>query len=259
MILAAGLGTRLKPLTDTVPKAAIPLLGVPLGYWPLFHLLKAGVTDLVVNTHYLPEKVVSLFETVRPNLKGLNFTLEKPEILESGGGIGFAKKFLLDDSSESFWVANGDEVYLPQSPNLFSDLKHFHDKSSNIATLLVVEHPEVGSKFGGVWCDSEMRVQGFGKTPPTSGLKGYHYTGFQVLSQKVFDYIPEGASNIFYDVLVKAILNHEPIFAYKGDGVWFETGNVEDLKKATQTLHQMRGTNQLLQAILNKFSLIRHV
>lgn len=270
MILAAGLGTRLRPLTNTIPKPAIPLLNVPLGYWALYHLTQAGVNQLVVNTHHLPEKIVTLFESVRDKVSTLKFTYEKEKILGSGGGIGHARMFLRPSVSifsklfkskarlaeeYSFWVANGDEVLLPEDTYLFKKTWDAHLKNSNLATLIVIENPDVGTKFGGVWCDDEMNVRGFGKTAPSSGLKGYHFTGFQVLNTRVLEFIPEGESNIFYDILVSSIAKNERVQAILAKGIWLETGNMDDLKTATEFLHPLKDKNAMLQSIIKEFSL----
>lgn len=252
MLLAAGLGTRLRPYTDILPKAAIPLLNIPLGYYPLFHLLNAGVTDLVINKHHLPHKVEELFKTQSSHFKTLNFTHETPAILGSGGGINHAKK-LLGESSD-FFVANGDEVFLPTSDEVFDQLKTVHRQKKPIATLLVMKHPEVGTKFGGVWADKTGSVKGFGKTAPGDGVSPYHYTGFMILNRGVFDYIPSGIeSNIFYDVLVKAIADGKPVQIVSAWGDWFETGNKEDLMIATRNMLSFLPQNRVLQDICETF------
>ncbi len=273
MILAAGLGTRLRPLTNTVPKPAVPLLNIPIGYWPLYHLLRAGVDELVVNTHYLPEKVVTLYKSVQGRVKTLNFTLEEKKILGSGGGIGFAREYLQssrsfatlfkslykpknsNNNNGAFWVANADEIFLPEDPALFSKVWTQHQVQNNLATLVLVQHPDVGTKFGGVWCDSQMNVRGFGKASPAPGLKPYHFTGFQILSSNVFKYIPPGESNIFYDVLVQALSKGERVGSIVDNGLWFETGNIEDLKLATEHLNLLKEKNPTLQSLIKEFAL----
>ena len=249
MILAAGLGTRLRPHTDHLPKPAIPILNVPLGYWPLFHLLKAGVRDLVVNTHHLPRHVEDLYQKQSKRLTSLNFTFEDGQILGSAGGVQNARQFL--DGESSFYVANGDEVFLPTTEDVFDQVKSYHAKTGAIATLVVIKHPEVGSKFGGVWTDRTGVVRGFGKTPPAPDLLGYHYTGFQLLHPRVFKYIPAtGESNIFYDALVAAIAAGERVQIVNAWGDWFETGNPADLLEATRVLLDLLPKNEMLKNLL---------
>lgn len=251
MILAAGMGTRLKPFTEWLPKPCIPLLNIPLGYWPLFHLLKLGVRDFVVNTHHLPKQIESLYQDIETKMSSLNFSHESEKILNSGGGILNAKKFL--EGSGSFFAVNADEVFLPHSPLVFENLKSTHLSSKALATLLLIEHPEAGKKFGAVWCDADMRVLGFGKNSPHEGLKPYHYVGFQILSEKIFNFIPDGEPNIFYDVLVNAISQNQLVNAVKCEADWHETGNLEDLLIATRELLPQLEQNVLLQDIAKSF------
>lgn len=252
MILAAGLGTRLRPYTDILPKPCIPLLNIPLGYFPLYHFFASGVTGLIVNTHHLPKKIEALYLEQSAKFKSLDFSHESPSILGSGGGIGHARH-LLDDVSD-FFVANADEVFLPSAEDTFQQLKGQHRSKKPLATLLVIKHPEVGTKFGGVWADKSGRVTGFGKIPTTSGSTGYHYTGFMILNRRVFDFIPKSVeSNIFYDVLVPAIEAGEEVRVITGWGDWFETGNKNDLLHATRTLLELLPQNKVLQKIYQTF------
>lgn len=252
MILAAGLGTRLRPYTDILPKPCIPLLNIPLGYFSLYHFIASGVTGLIVNTHHLPKKIEALYREQSTKFKSLDFSHESPSILGSGGGIGHARH-LFDDASD-FFIANADEVFLPSSEDSFQQLKNQHRSKKPLATLLVIKHPEVGTKFGGVWADKSGRVTGFGKLPATPDSTGYHYTGFMILNQRVFNFIPKAVeSNIFYDVLVPAIAAGEEVRVITGWGDWFETGNKEDLLQATASLLELLPQNKILQKIYQTF------
>ena len=87
MIFAAGLGTRLKPLTDTMPKALVPLAGKPLLQWQVEKLRDAGIRDIVVNVHHFPDQII---ETVQANNGwGCNIVIsdERDELLDTGGGL----------------------------------------------------------------------------------------------------------------------------------------------------------------------------
>jgi mannose-1-phosphate guanylyltransferase len=233
-----------------MPKPCVPVLNIPLGLWPLHHLLSAGVTDLVVNTHHLPDQVEDLFRSQSSRLNSLNFSSEKKTILGSGGGIAKAKPFLI--GPDSFWVANGDEVFLPTQEDIFLEAWKQHQKTRAFATLLVMKHAEVGKKFGGVWVDKSGHVKGFGKQSPSAELVGYHYTGFQIISPEVFKYFSsaEVESNIFYDIYVKAIAAGEKVQIVSAWGDWFETGNQSDLLAATKELLQLSGSNTALQSFL---------
>lgn len=245
MILAAGLGTRLRPATLKIPKPAIPLLNVPLVGYSIYLLKKAGVSELVCNTHHLPEimKDVVRRMTSDSTFQRVDFSDEEGMILGSAGGLKHAEKFLR--GAGEIFLANGDEVFFPKNPLIMKRLQEMRQKTSALATLLVQEHPLVGSKFGGVWVDPDGRVRGFGKTPPASTdnnssrapLKGLHFTGYQILDEKILDLIPEGKeSNIFYDVLVKAIADGALVNIVVDQGRWLEMGNATDFLEASHDL-----------------------
>lgn len=97
MIFAAGLGTRLKPLTDTMPKALVPLAGKSLLQWQVEKLRNAGITDIVVNVHHFPDQII---EAVRANKGwGCNIAIsdERDELLDTGGGLRKAKELLMSN------------------------------------------------------------------------------------------------------------------------------------------------------------------
>ena len=237
MILAAGLGTRLRPITEKFAKPAVPFLNIPLLYYPLFLMEQSEqINGLVLNTHHLPEQIEKLAARL-PDYGfkfGVDFSNEAGLPLGSGGGIWKARKKLEGDGN--FLVANGDEVILPHDPLIMKTFIEKHEASGALATILVMKHPLVGSQFGGVWANSEGRVLGFGKdaSKVAAGATGYHYIGILLLNDRIFHYLPEGESNIFYDVVTKAIEEGEKVEVHVGSFTWFETGNPTDFLKATE-------------------------
>ncbi len=228
MILAAGLGTRLRPYTLELPKPAIPFLGAPLASYSLSLLDGIKINRLVVNSHHLPDKIEALFRELKLPAKSLHFSLEGNQILGSGGGINNARSLLADQGD--FLVMNGDEVILPHDPWMLKEFLAYHKWSKSIATLLVMKHPEVGKKFGGVWVEEgKDQVKCFAKTP-IAGLCGYHYLGVLAFQDKIFRYFknPLQSENILYDTLTMAISQHEQVSIYCCETEWFENGTVED-------------------------------
>jgi mannose-1-phosphate guanylyltransferase len=234
IVLAAGLGTRMLPHSLVLPKPAFPFLNIPLIYYPIHLLERLDLRELVVNTHHLPEGLMPALRSFPEMNFKLHMSHETGAILGSGGGIGFAREQLRGD--QNFCAFNGDELLFPSNGQALSRFRDLHLREDALATLFVMKHPKVGSQFGGVWADVKGHIQGFGKTPPTgtSGLTPYHFTGLQMLSDRIFDYIPEGESNIFYDVIAKALLAGEKIQIYEDRCVWYETGNPADFLEATQ-------------------------
>lgn len=244
MLLAAGEGTRLRPYTTVLPKPAIPFLNVPLAGHALGFLHNIPVDNLVVNTFHLPEKIHQLFEELPHGAKHLYFSDEKGEILGSGGGLGHARQYF--KSGGHFLMMNADEVILPVDPDIVRKALHQHESSGALATLMVMEHPLVGTQFGGVWTDQQQRVLGFGKEQTIGSVKGWHFIGVQILSERVFDYIAKtGASNILYDALASGIAKGELVQAFPFTCTWFETGNPHDFQEAAANCLRILLSNEI--------------
>lgn len=245
MMLAAGLGTRLRPYTESTPKPAIPFLKVPLAVYSLSLLENEKIDNLVVNTHHLPKQVEGLFQKINWPANKLIFSDETQKILGSGGAIRKAIAHLKGQGH--FIVMNADEVILPHQKNLTKDLMETHRKTNSIATLLTMNHAEVGKKFGGAWVNQNSQVVQFSKTqiPDTKGL---HYLGVAVISDKIEQYFDQDQSseeNILYETLTRAMKDNQVVTCHNCQAHWFETGNPEDFLKATEICQaEMKKKNQ---------------
>jgi len=251
MMLTAGLGTRLRPITEKFAKPAVPFLGVPLLKYPLWLMRAAGVNELVLNSHWKAEQIKSLADEISaPDLR-VHVSHEDGAPLGSGGGIWKARAWLdqrATGDQDSFFVANGDEVILPHDTSILAKFKKAHSESGALATILVMKHPLVGTQFGGVWASADGDVRGFGKVGADFGddAVGYHYIGLLLLHPRVFDYMPEGESNILYDVLKSAIAASEKVRVVVSDFTWFETGNPHDFLRATdEALHLLDNASRI--------------
>lgn len=256
MLLAAGEGLRLRPHTLVLPKPAIPFLNLPLAAYALSFLESAGVNKLVVNTHHLPQQLMNSFKTIPYKSKELEFIHEQDEILGSGGGLRNAQRHFLGE--EDFVMMNADEVILPKDTQILRTAFQNHKRLGSIATLLVMDHPGVGDKFGGVWCN-DSTVLGFGKEAIPGSDRAWHFVGVQVLSERVFKYIPAtGPSNILYDVLKAAIAAGEDVQIHPIRCNWFETGSEKDFLEATSSclkdLVQETDIGDNLEAIFKKYA-----
>lgn len=231
LFLAAGLGSRLKPITEKYPKPCVPFLNVPLGLYQLRFLQPHKNSRCVVNTFYLPEKVHSLFDTQSYYSQQFQFSDEKDQILGSAGGLKRAS--LLFDMNEPILMMNADEIYFPADKNFIDKALARHLSNKNMATLITMKHPEAGKKFGAIWCENN-RVMDIGKSTTQTQLQPRHYIGMIILHPKVLTLIPENTeSNIFYDILINQLKN-ESIESFNIETTWFETGNPEDYLAATQ-------------------------
>ena len=110
-ILAAWLGTRLRPLTDIYPKPCVPFLNVPMGLYPFRFLKSLNVSQITVNQHHLPEKISELYQN-QPYFKGpIKFSLEAEKILGSAGGLKKASHLFAKDTDENVLMLNADEIF----------------------------------------------------------------------------------------------------------------------------------------------------
>ena len=248
LILAAGLGERLRPLTLTRAKPALEFLNVPMLAFPYHWLNTLGLTDLTLNTHHLPDTVRAAAMHVGDPAVHLHFTFE-PTILGSGGGIGQARVHLTGE--RTFAVANGDAVVLFERPDTLRRMLEFHEQRGALATLLTCPLAGVGEKIPGVWMTGGGEVRGFGKTSPAAGATCAHYASFMFLSDEIWREYPEGNSNILYDVLLPRIERGEKVYGYHVEDLrWFETGNAHDyLAAAESCLREWRDHTKIGRAV----------
>ncbi len=194
MVLCAGLGTRLRPLTNRWPKPAIPLLSGPLFRYSLATLSHAGITQVGINTHHLPEVMEA---TARREIDALTVVHEAGEIQGTGGGIRGLRSFLSDGD---FVVLNGDVLF---SVDLKPVLEA-HRASGASATMVLLPMPE-GETYNAVELDGSQSVRRIaGKGPGGERLTNWHFTGVHVMTPSVFDFMaPSGAEDINRDVYVR--------------------------------------------------------
>ena len=140
MIFAAGLGTRLKPITDTMPKALVPVCGQPLLYHVITKLVAAGYDDLVVNVHHFPDQIIHYLHS-RDFGARISISDERDFLRETGGGIKYAAPLLL--KGEIPGQAGNDEPFLVHNVDIVSnlDLGWFREqhRPGGLATLVVSE------------------------------------------------------------------------------------------------------------------------
>lgn len=238
LLLSAGLGTRLRPFTEVLPKPVIPMMGLPIMYYSLYLLREAGCVDVVVNLHHLAEKIKNQLKDKELKDFKFEFSHEIDRPLGSGGGISFARSFLKDE--ENFFVINADEVMTPKDSLILQELHDEHKRHSALSTLLLTPHPQLFKTLKPVWVDKEGYVKGFGDNVSNkSHLTPLHYTGYKIFNQEIFDVLPEGQSNIFYEVLLSEIAKGKPVRALVKNIPWWETGSWEHFLTATKDLIQL--------------------
>jgi NDP-sugar pyrophosphorylase family protein len=208
MVLAAGLGTRLRPLTEDKPKCLVPLAGRPLISWTLEWLRRAGVTECVINLHYLPEKVQRFVGD--GSGCGLKVTYSyEPELLGTAGAVNKVASFF----DQPFYVIYSDNF----SQWNLRKLVEVHEKNQAVATMAVHWREDV-SQSGVVELDWNERILSLVEKPEAGSGLNSHYVnaGFYYLNQKVLDYIPDGKFCDFaLDVFPQMLHAGEKIFAVR--------------------------------------------
>lgn len=187
MIFAAGLGTRLKPLTDNLPKALIPIAGKPLLEHVILKLKAAGFDEIIVNVHHFPELIIDFLKL--NNNFGIRIVVsdEREKLLDTGGGILKAAWFFDDD--KPFLVHNVDILSDVDLNTLYLE----HQRTNALATLVVSKR----DTFRYLLFDDKKRLCGWinektGETKPKdiadiTGFNKLAFAGIQMLSPKVFD------------------------------------------------------------------------
>jgi NDP-sugar pyrophosphorylase family protein len=217
MILSAGYGTRLWPLTEDRTKPAIPILGKPLVGYVAEYLAGYGCDEIVINLHHRPESVrTALGQGSRFGVK-LHY-VEEPVILGTSGALDNARELL---KGETIVVVNGKII---TDIDLNAALET-HRRTGAIATLVLLSNPECQS-FTVVEI-AEGFLKRFGTMPASSEYVGREaplmFTGIQILEPRIFDYIPRGGfSHTTTDVYPQAIAKGERIATHVATGKWYE-------------------------------------
>lgn len=219
MILCAGLGTRLRPLTGRWPKPALPLLGAPLLRSHLEGLQRAGVREVGINTHHLGDVMREIAGAECARL-GLTLTVVHEPVLQgTGGGIRGLREFL--QASDPFVILNGDVVFeLPLSEVVASHVARGADATMVLQTLPVGERYAAVETDGAGWV---RRIAGIG--PGGEGLSPWHFTGVHVMRPRIFDFMrPDGPEDINRDVYARLMAAGGAIWGEQVQGPWFDLG-----------------------------------
>lgn len=220
MIFAAGLGTRLRPLTDELPKALVDVNGAPMLELVLRGLAAAGADEFVINTHYFHEKIAAWLES--KNNFGFRIELSREEAfpLETGGGLKKAAAFFNDGNP--FFACNSD-VYSEMD---LGALYSAHSGSGALATLAVRERPSKRRLL----FDAGMNLRGREGAEAPPGLKPMAFSGIQVLSPEIFSKITETGVFSIAAVYLRLAAAGEKIMGFEDKTpFWCDIGDLERL------------------------------
>jgi NDP-sugar pyrophosphorylase family protein len=239
MILAAGYGERLWPLSCDRTKPAFPVLGKPLVGFVAEYLGRFGIEDVVVNLHHQPESVrAALGDGSRFGVR-LQYVHE-PVILGTSGALDNARELL---QGGTFVVINGKLI---TDLDLKAALKT-HRQQNALATLVLL--PNARHERFSIVETRDGLVSGFGGMPvPGSSVSGPEpplmFTGIHILESRIFDYIPRGVfSHTITDVYLPAIANGERIAAHIAEGMWYELSTLKRYLDISLALLRRQGTD----------------
>lgn len=232
-ILAAGFGTRLQPITFTLPKPMAPVCNRPLIAWAVESFLAAGVHELIVNLHHLPEPLQEYLRREYAGRADFHFSIEE-EILGTGGGIRRIEPQLANE--EEFFVVNGDTIQFPP----WNALREAR-RAKNALAALTLRHPPEGDKFTPVYFDDGI-VTGFG----SGSGEPLMFSGSHVISTRIFEHIPgRPFSGIVEHAYQPAMAQGERLAGVVDDGLWFDIGTPQRYMTASRTLLDLMLRGQL--------------
>jgi len=226
MVLAAGLGTRMRPLTEECPKPLLQLGGRSLLDHALDRLAAAGVEEVVVNAHWLAEQVeAAIARRTAPRI-----LLQREETpLETGGGVAMALPRL---GPRPFAVVNGDAFWLDGPTPALARLAAAFEEAAMDALLLMVRTTQVDGAVGAG--DFLLDPMGRMRRPKEREIAPYLFAGVQILSPRLFEGAPAGAFSL--NRLYDAAIARGRLFGLVHDGLWFHLSTPEDLRHAEATL-----------------------
>jgi NDP-sugar pyrophosphorylase family protein len=236
MILAAGLGTRLRPLTDDRPKALVTISGRTLLEIAIARLRSFGVGEVIINAHYFAEMIVEYLKANDNFGMKIEVSREK-ELLDTGGGLKRAAHFFLEDGNEPFILHNVDVI---SSIDLASMVR-FHTEHNALATLAVQERKtsrhllfdeqgqlcgrQTGRKGEVAWARSAAKTEALA------------FSGIHVLSPRIFAKMEEEGAFSIIPAYLSLAARGEKVLSFRADGCyWRDLGRPESITQAAQDL-----------------------
>lgn len=235
MVLAAGLGTRLRPITYAIPKPMVPVLNRPVMEHSVRLLARHGLREAIANLYWFPETIEGHFGD------GSDFGIElsysrEAQLLGTAGGVRNVAEFLGD----SFLVVAGDAL----TDIDFTAMREFHESHDGLVTL-ATKRVSNTDEYGVVIAGEDGRIQGFQEKPdPAEALSDLANTCIYMFRREVFDFFPEpgsskaaraddppGFTDWAMDVFPALLENDVPFYSHEIDAYWNDIGNIEELRQ----------------------------
>lgn len=227
MIMAAGLGTRMRPLTDDRPKPLVTVAGKTLIDHALDRLVAAGVTLAVVNVHYMAD-MVKAHLAKRSDIE-IRYSEESDALLGTGGGV---VKAMPHFGNEPFFIINSDTIWVEGFGRALERMKaRWNPETMDGLLLLASMVTAIGFEGAG---DFNMDPDGHLTRPAELRLSPYAYPGVQIVHPRLFDSAPSGtfSTNLVWDVAIAA----KRLYGIRLDGVWIHVGTPEAVKEGEALL-----------------------
>jgi mannose-1-phosphate guanylyltransferase/mannose-1-phosphate guanylyltransferase/phosphomannomutase len=235
MVLAAGLGTRLRPITYEMPKPLVPVVNRPVMEHILLLLARHGFTETIANLHWFPELIEGHFGDGSAFGVDLSYSREE-QLLGTSGGVRNAAGFLGD----SFLVISGDAL----TDIDLGAMRAFHESHDGIATL-ATRRVDDTSQFGVAITGADGRIQGFQEKPdPAEALSDLANCGIYMFRSEVFDFFPSpgasaaagpddpaGFADWAMDVFPALLEGDVPFYSHEIEAYWNDIGNLEELRE----------------------------
>lgn len=238
MIFAAGLGTRLKPFTEAMPKALVQVSGIPMLEILIKHLQKNGITDIIVNVHHFADQVISFLE--KNNNFGANIAIsdETDMLLDTGGGL-----------KKAAWFFNDQQPFLVQNVDVISDLDYqvmlgLHMQSASIATLAVSKR-ETSRYF---LFDDHMQLCGWENTrtgeikivrSESQNLTRFAFSGIHIINPEIFSFVHQEGKFSIIDTYLELAATHKIAGFEHNPSNWVDMGKPEEICKAEMILNKI--------------------
>jgi len=255
MILAAGLGTRLLPITERYPKPLVPVLNLANILHTLSLFRRNGISEVVINLFHLPDRIEEFFNDIEKRDFKISFSKE-PVLLGTGGGVKKAQALL---GAEPFVLAKCDFISNMDLRPLIED----HFKNEAWATMALLEDPEKEKLYSSVGTNSKGELCFLPKRQVSPPARSGIFTGVHVMSPEIFYFLEEKPSGI-NDVLYPALMEKHPEKArghFLKDTFWFDTGDIPAFLKTSLSLLDELGVSKagLLETLSSYGPVIREV
>ncbi len=227
MVLAAGLGTRMRPLTDTLPKPLVPLAGKPLLDHVLDRLVASGVEKAIVNVHFMADQIEAhLNDRTAPQIV---ISDERDMLLDTGGGVARALPML---GEGPFFIHNSDSVWIERAvPCLEQMARGWNGDIMDTLLLLAPVSATLGYHGRG---DFDMDAGGIIRRPDEGEKAPFVFTGVSLADVRLFEGRPEGkfSLNAVWDKAIASGRAH----ALRLDGTWMHVGTPEAVREAGECI-----------------------